>query len=108
MYLIRDDSAMQGYKTYSLNQFNSFIVIKNTVERMNVSMYFGNYFIIFSYISNLYHFLKVKKDKQIQVIFKKYKYVLYREFDKTVSIKINLVVFILHILPLRLLFLFSK
>lgn len=79
IYQIRDDSTMQGYKTYSVEQFNSFVIIYEallsiTNDKLKLSK---NYFLVFSYISNLYHYKKSKnKSEEISQLFKSYKNVL--------------------------------
>lgn len=77
VYQIRDDSVMQGYKKYSLDYFNSFIKIYNSTQLIDCDELKKNYFIVFNYMSNLYHYLKsgIRSD-EIDRLFTSYKYVL--------------------------------
>ncbi|MBV4215398.1 glycosyltransferase [Bacteroides uniformis] len=61
VYQIRDDSVMQGYKSYSLEQYNSQVEFQNFLIPManrdeSLNKYV-NFFLLFSYISNLRHYL---------------------------------------------------
>ena len=61
IYQIRDDSTMQGYKSYSDDQYESHIELRKfllpiAVRDKSISNYV-NFFLLFSYISNLKYYL---------------------------------------------------
>lgn len=62
VYQIRNDSAMQGYKSYSMKQYNSHTLLREyllPIANMDNSM--SNYiyfFLLFSYLSNLRYYMK--------------------------------------------------
>lgn len=74
IYQIRDDSAMQGYKSYSMKLYNSQLLLQDfllplSVQHKSLSR-FVNFFLLFSYISNLRHYLKSSiKDKELNKLF---------------------------------------
>jgi glycosyltransferase involved in cell wall biosynthesis len=107
IYQIRDDSAMQGYKTYSITHFNFFILLKNiiyeTIERMPDISNNANFFLANAYCSNLYSYLKSKfKDNDINQKFLLNKRVLFT--DMTGKFKNIFIIFIIRFVPLKLLF----
>lgn len=70
IYQIRDDSVMQGYKTYSMLQYHSFEIrrdiIFNSFYQQNVIKHCSNFWIENQLLSNLVYYLKSKvKDKEI-------------------------------------------
>lgn len=79
LYQIRDNSAMQGFKTYSMNRFNSFLLFQDFFEKNQ----FGtekdrNFFIANYYVSQLIAYLNDKKfnDDYVNNKFKENFYVL--------------------------------
>lgn len=76
VYQIRDDSAMQGYKSYSLKQYHSHTLLREYLlpiascdSQMSNYIYF---FLLFSYLSNLRYYLRSKlKSEEINLQFVK-------------------------------------
>lgn len=105
VYQIRDDSTMQGYKHYSMDYFNSFLILKtgtenNYEQRIEKEC---NYFIAFSYISNLYHYLNSDyKNTLISSGLQKSKRVLRKKMP-FISIKMAIILFFLRFIPLKIL-----
>ena len=74
VYQIRDDSAMQGYKSYSLRQYNSHTLLRNFLlpiavqnKEMSCPIHF---FLLFSYLSNLRYYLKADlRSKELNKLF---------------------------------------
>lgn len=70
VYLIRDDSAMQGYKTFSKNRFHSYevrrdICLSPEFQNDDMKMY-SNFWLQNQYVSSLASYLKSDfKDKEI-------------------------------------------
>lgn len=106
IYLIRDDSAMQGYKTFSKNQFHSYeirryICLSKNYQTEEIKKY-SNFWLKNQYVSHLLAYLKSGfKDKEITEKFiedKKYLYLpaINGALKNTVAIKIA------KILPLKL------
>ena len=62
IYQVRDDSAMQGYKSYSEKQYLSHTVLREFLLPIGVKDKFLsnyiNFFLLFSYISNLRYYLR--------------------------------------------------
>lgn len=61
VYQIRNDSTMQGYRSYSNEQYDSQTKIQDfllpmAIQDKSISKYI-NFFLLFSYISNLWHYL---------------------------------------------------
>ena len=104
VYLIRDDSAMQGYKSYSLNQFNSFVVVEDYLNKTN----FGfvkerNFFIANLYVSQLFYYVRSRcSTSSLNESFISYKNVLHKnikgKFLRVIFIKIIRFIGIEHIL----------
>lgn len=70
IYQIRNDSIMQGYKTYSKNQYHSFEIRKNIVLSENYQTKelkkYSNFWIENQLLSNIVYYLKSNvKDKEI-------------------------------------------
>lgn len=110
VYQIRDDSTMQGYRNYSIGYFNSFLILKTGTEE-NCTHEIEkecNYFIAFSYISNLYHYLKSDyKNALISSELQNYKSVLKKKMP-FFSIKMSILIFLLRLIPLKLLLVILK
>lgn len=62
VYQIRDDSVMQGYKSYSLKQYYSHTLLREyllPIANKDGSMRnYINFFLLFSYLSNLRYYIK--------------------------------------------------
>lgn len=62
VYQIRNDSAMQGYKTYSKKQYNSFEVNKKLISKEDYQIpelkKYSNFFLENSLLSNIVYYLK--------------------------------------------------
>ena len=106
IYLIRDDSAMQGYKTFSENQFHSYeirrdICLSKNYQSEEIKKY-SNFWLQNQYVAHLLAYLKSDfKDKKITENFiedKKYLYLpaINGALKNTIAIKIA------KILPLKL------
>ena len=78
IYQLRNDSAMHGYTTYSLNQFNSFVVVRKFLVQNNFgNVYERNFFIANLYVLQLFFYLKSDiSEKDISTKFISYKGVL--------------------------------
>ena len=62
IYQIRNDSAMQGYRTYSLLQYRSFEIIRNVClskkfQEESIKK-FSNFFMLNAYLSNFFSYIK--------------------------------------------------
>lgn len=76
VYQIRDDSAMQGYKSYSLKQYHSHTLLREYLlpiascdSQMSNYIYF---FLLFSYLSNLRYYLRAElKSEELNLQFVK-------------------------------------
>jgi glycosyltransferase involved in cell wall biosynthesis len=85
IYQIRDDSTMQGYKKYSIEQFNSFIVMRNAVIH-SISICpdikkEAEFFIAFLFFSNYLYYIKFNhKTYDLDRLFRQYSF-----FLKTIS-----------------------
>ncbi len=70
VYLIRDDSAMQGYKTYSMTQYHSFeirrdICLNKFYQQENLKKY-SNFWIQNQLLSNIFYYIRSNiRDKKI-------------------------------------------
>ena len=64
IYQIRDDSAMKGYTSYSLEQYHSHTLLREYLlpfaEQNKDMIRYVNFFLLFSYMSNLRYYLKSK------------------------------------------------
>lgn len=62
IYQIRDDSAMRGYKTYSLKQYNAFKIsaslLNKGIYQNNELFKYSNFWINNNLILNLYYYMK--------------------------------------------------
>lgn len=105
VYLIRDDSAMQGYKTFSENQFHSYEVRRDiclSTEFQNDDMKkYSNFWLQNQYVSSLASYLKSDfKDKEINR-----KFIVDSKYLKLPSIngafKNTLAIKIAKLLPLK-------
>lgn len=107
IYLIRDDSAMQGYKSYSRTQYESHTVLRKFLlpiaqKDKDIRRYI-NFFLLFSYISNLRYYLKSDlKNHELNRKFAEDSKIRYsRNFAGNVSYWLVMKVFML--VPIRLL-----
>jgi capsular polysaccharide biosynthesis protein len=86
IYQIRTDSAMQGYKSYSMDRMKSFEIVRDTVLK-NSSAYVAvrkevNFFIANLYLANLVAYIKADvKDTKINSTFIQNKYFLYERLS---------------------------
>lgn len=74
IYQIRDDSAMQGYKSYSNTQYEAYMEWKKfltTIVEKDASIRnYVNFFLLFAYISNLRYYLRSNvKSKELNTRF---------------------------------------
>lgn len=85
LYQIHENSAMQGYKSYSIRQFESLIlnidtidgIMKNNGQATEKMVPYYNFFLANSYLSNLRYYLNsVTCDEKIDDGFLKYGYLL--------------------------------
>lgn len=106
IYQIRDDSVMQGYKSYNMDRIKSFEIVRDTIidnaEYYSLVKKEANFFIANLYLANLVAYLKSNvKDKEINKLFIQNKFFLYK------SIKgrfINrMAILVARCVPLRLL-----
>ena len=104
IYQIRRDSAMQGYSDYSDDNFNSFLLIKDSLSDIDERLYCAaNVFISVCFISNVMLYLKSKfYSAKIEVFFLQEKRVLYRPVN-FVSFY-SIIVYIFRLCPLRVFF----
>lgn len=111
IYQIRDDSTMQGYKAYSKEQFNTFVLLKNIIsETKNISsdiLKNANFFLANSYCSNLRYYLKSNfTDSSINQEFILNKKLLYADM---VGNAMNYsIIIIIKFIPIKLLLLFFR
>ena len=106
-YQIRDDSTMQGYKTYKT--VNSWITNKEIIDELGQDEYklFYNYWLINRYIGKLYVYLRYgKKSETIKETFINTKYFL--SLPTKNYGKIYFLSRILKIFPMKLLFLLFR
>lgn len=105
IYLIRNDSAMQGYKTFSKNQFHSYeirrdICLSKNYQSEEIKKY-SNFWLQNQYVAHLLAYLKSDfKDKEITEKFiedKKYLHLpaINGAFKNTLAIKLS------KLLPLK-------
>jgi glycosyltransferase involved in cell wall biosynthesis len=81
IYQIRDDSTMQGYKKYSIEQFNSFIVMRNaamySISKCPAIKKEAEFFIAFLFFSNYIYYMKYNhKTYEFERLFQKYSFVI--------------------------------
>jgi UDP-glucose:(glucosyl)LPS beta-1,3-glucosyltransferase len=111
IYQIRNDSVMQGYKTYSETQLNYFVMLKKVISEIvrinpNISKN-ASFFLANAYCSNLRYYLRSKlKDKNINQEFLMNKKVLFANISG--KFENILVIFIIRFVPIRLLFLIFR
>lgn len=106
IYQIRDDSTMQGYKSYSLAQWNSFIVnfnLQSLFKEVDIEKSY-NFFLANSYLSNLVYYLKSNsKSEEMNRNFINYRFVLNRKISFG-NLKRYIIIKILKIVPLNFLY----
>lgn len=108
VYQIRNDSTMQGYKSYSLAQYNSFEIIKNIMEdedyqKDDIRKY-ANFFIKYNYITNLFRYYNSSINKnEITEKFIKDSIYLKNKTPSNVSIKLRILSFIARFIPVKFL-----
>jgi glycosyltransferase involved in cell wall biosynthesis len=111
IYQIRNDSTMAGYNGYSIEQFNSFLLIKECITSICMRIPFileeANFFLSNSYCSNLFYYLYSHfKDNEINHRFISHKKTLnsrvYGAFFRFIIILIT------RIIPLKILFIIFK
>jgi UDP-glucose:(glucosyl)LPS beta-1,3-glucosyltransferase len=111
IYQIRDDSAMQGYKQYSLVHFNSFLVIKDCIEKIKnmhpVITKEANFFLANLFIYNLFYYLLSNyKNLSLNKQFLMNKNVLSLNISGIFSR--CFIIFIIKMIPLKYLFYLRK
>lgn len=105
-YLLRDDSATQGYSSYSKAQFESFQLFKKLLSD-NELQNEKNFFIANCYISNLYrYFISDLSDIELNKAFVENKAIL-RKYWKVNSMRALLLKFF-NILPIKILLRIKK
>lgn len=112
IYQIRDDSAMQGYKSYSKEQYYSHTLLRKYLlpiaendKSMRNTIHF---FLLFSYLSNLRYYLKSNlKDKELNSYFIKDGNIRYKP-NLTNNLYMWLVMRISILIPLRLILYIMK
>lgn len=106
IYQIRDDSTMQGYKSYSLAQWNSFIVnfnLQSMFKEVDIEKSY-NFFLANSYLSNLIYYLKSNsKSGEMNKNFIDFRFVLNRKISFG-NLKRFIIIKILKIVPLSFLY----
>ncbi len=106
IYQIRDDSTMQGYKSYSLAQWNSFIVnfnLQSLFKEVDIEKSY-NFFLANSYLSNLIYYLKSNsKSEEMNKNFIDFRSVLNRKISFG-NLKRFIIIKILKIVPLSFLY----
>lgn len=106
IYQIRDDSAMQGYKSYSMEQYNSQIMFQKfllpiAIQQKSLSSSV-NFFLLFSYISNLRHYLKSNlKNEELNRLFIRDGQIRYKK-NYTGNVALWLVMKITMLIPIKL------
>ena len=106
IYQIRDDSTMQGYKSYSVAQWNSFIVnfnLQSLFKEIDIEKSY-NFFLANSYLSNLIYYLKSNsKSEEMNKNFIDFRFVLNRKISFG-NLKRFIIIKILKIVPLSFLY----
>jgi UDP-glucose:(glucosyl)LPS beta-1,3-glucosyltransferase len=111
IYQLREDSAMQGYRQYNIERFNSFIINKECIAKIKkthpVITREANFFMASSYISSLFYYLFSEyKNQSLNKQFIINKNVLYLQISGIFSR--CLIIFIIKMIPLRFLFYLRK
>ena len=108
IYQLRDNSAMQGYKVYTLDRMKSFEIIRNSVFSTSGSgnrlIPLLNFFIANLYVSNLvaYLFSSGAKNDDIETFFfLNKKYIYYPIQGKILNLT---AIYLLRCIPLKVLF----
>lgn len=106
IYQIRDDSTMQGYKSYSVAQWNSFIVnfnLQSLFKEIDIEKSY-NFFLANSYLSNLIYYLKSNsKSEEMNKNFIDFRSVLNRKISFG-NLKRFIIIKILKLVPLSFLY----
>lgn len=107
VYYIRSDSVMRGYKSYSISQFNVYIIIEKYLQELiaeNRGLSRSAYFFLANlYVANLYFYLNSNiRDNNINKLFLENKKILYKNYSGQ---KPKLLLFYaLRFMPIKLLF----
>lgn len=112
IYQIREDSAMQGYKSYSHTQYKSHTVLREfllPIARNDKSIRrYINFFLLFSYLSNLRYYLKSNfKSKELNKQFIEDGKIRYEQ-NFTSNIYYWLAMKIVLFIPIKLILLIMK
>lgn len=112
IYQIRDDSAMQGYKSYSKEQYYSHTLLRKYLlpiaENDKSIRNTIHFFLLFSYLSNLRYYLKSNlKDKELNNSFIKDSNIRYKS-NFTDNLYMWLIMKISILIPLRLILYIMK
>jgi hypothetical protein len=107
IYYIRKNSATRGYKSYSIQQFNAYIIIGKYLQELiakNSSFSrSANFYLVNLYVANLYFYLRSDiQDTIINKLFLENKRILYKSYSGQKSRL--LLFYILRFVPLKLLF----
>jgi glycosyltransferase involved in cell wall biosynthesis len=102
IYQIRDDSTMQGYKKYSIEQFNSFIVMRNAViHSISICPHIrkeAEFFTAFLFFSNYIYYIKYNhKTCELNKLFHQYSFVLKTISFNSGKISLNIILFLFKI-----------
>jgi UDP-glucose:(glucosyl)LPS beta-1,3-glucosyltransferase len=107
VYYIRENSTTKGYKSYSVQQFNTYTVISKYLQELIAKNGYlskqGNFYLVNLYIANLYFYLKSDiRDNDINQLFLENRKIVYKNYTGQMF---RLWLFSLcKIIPIRLLF----
>jgi glycosyltransferase involved in cell wall biosynthesis len=107
IYHIRENSATKGYKSYSIQQFNAYIIIDKYLQGLiekNSDLSMSAYFYLANlYVANLYFYLKSDiRDNVINRLFIENRKILYKNYSGQTARM--LLFYVLRFVPIRLLF----
>ncbi len=109
-YQIHEDGVMQGYKHYSVKQYESFLLNVRTIQSLrnkNTERDY-NYFLANSYVSNLWYYMRSDfADASINKGFLKYRSILKKKIPAG-NRKNFLFIKLMRLVPLRLILMIRK
>lgn len=103
IYQMRDDSVMQGYKSYNRSYFNGFLLNLSTIHSMYTDNIANecNYYLLNAYLSNLVSFLLWRcDDSSLSEQFINYSYIL-KVKTKYYDMKVRVLVYFFRIFRLK-------